>query len=139
MAREYLKKATLTAQSGASDVHDIVTGILNDIEAGGDEKALEYAAKFDNYDGNVILTEEEIAAACDQVSDKLKADIQFSHDNVKRFAEQQKATLADVEYEVVPGLIEVVEDFNALVYAFKLERRGRINGHLMWPNRACFF
>ena len=36
MARDYLKKATLTAQSGASDVHDIVQGILTDIEAGGD-------------------------------------------------------------------------------------------------------
>ena len=105
MAREYLKKATLTAQSGASDVHEIVTGILNDIEAGGDEKALEYAAKFDNYDGNVILTEEEIEAACAQVSDKLKADIQFAHDNVKRFAGAQKASLGDLQYEVVPGLI----------------------------------
>ena len=43
MAREYLKKATLTAQSGASDVHDLVQGILSDIETGGDAKAMEYA------------------------------------------------------------------------------------------------
>ena len=64
MARDYLKKATLTAQSDASNVHDIVRGILNDIEDGGDTKALEYAQKFDKYDGNVILTQEEIAAAC---------------------------------------------------------------------------
>ena len=35
MTREYLKKATLTAQSGASDVHELVQGILNDIEEGG--------------------------------------------------------------------------------------------------------
>ncbi len=63
MAREYLKKATLTAQSGASDVHDLVQGILSDIETGGDAKAMEYAAKFDKYDGNVMITAEEIAAA----------------------------------------------------------------------------
>ena len=44
MTREYLKKATLTARSGASDVNDIVQGILADIEEGGDAKALEYAA-----------------------------------------------------------------------------------------------
>ena len=37
MARDYLKKATLTAQSGASDVHDLVQGILSDIEEGGDD------------------------------------------------------------------------------------------------------
>lgn len=105
MALEYLKKATLTAQSGASDVHDIVQGILSDIEDGGDAKALEYAAKFDKYAGNVMLTEQEIAAASALVPQKLKEDIQFAHDNVKRFAEAQKATVSDIEYEIVPGLI----------------------------------
>ena len=105
MARDYLKKATLTAQSDASNVHDIVRGILNDIEEGGDAKAIEYAQKFDKYDGNVILTQQEIAAACELVPQKLKEDIQFAHENVRRFAEAQKATVSDVEHEVVPGLI----------------------------------
>ncbi|MFT7145702.1 MAG: sulfopropanediol 3-dehydrogenase [Yoonia sp.] len=105
MAREYLKKATLTAQSGASDVHDLVKGILDDIEAGGDAKAMEYAAKFDKYDGAVILNEADIAAATALVPQKLKEDIQFSHDNVRRFAQAQKATVSDIEYEIVPGLI----------------------------------
>ncbi len=105
MTREYLKKATLTASSGASDVHEIVQGILTDIEAGGDAKALEYAAKFDQYDGNVLLTQAEIEAAIAKVPEKIRADIQFAHDNVRRFAEAQKATLADVEVEVVPGMI----------------------------------
>ncbi|WP_415919584.1 histidinol dehydrogenase [Tateyamaria sp. SN6-1] len=105
MTREYLKKATLTSATGASDVHETVVQILSDIEAGGDATALDYAAKFDRYEGNVMLTPEEIEAAAALVPDKLKADIQFAHDNVKRFAEAQKATVADVEYEVVPGLI----------------------------------
>ncbi|MDO6482355.1 histidinol dehydrogenase [Shimia thalassica] len=104
MARNYLKKAKLTSKSDASDVHDTVVKILADIEEGGDAAALQYAAKFDNYDGNVLLTAEEIEAACALVPDRLKADIQFAHDNVKRFAEMQKSTVADVEYEVVPGL-----------------------------------
>lgn len=105
MARNYLKKATLTAQSGASDVHDLVKEILSDIEAGGDAKAREYAAKFDKYTGNIILTEAEIAAACDLVPRKLKGDIQFAHDNVRRFAEAQKATVSDIEVELAPGFI----------------------------------
>ncbi|MDO6479328.1 histidinol dehydrogenase [Shimia thalassica] len=104
MARNYLKKAKLTSKSDASDVHETVVKILADIEEGGDAAALQYAAKFDNYDGNVLLTAEEIEAACALVPDRLKADIQFAHDNVKRFAEMQKSTVADVEYEVVPGL-----------------------------------
>ena len=105
MARTYHKKATLTGQSGASDVHDIVQGILTDIEAGGDDKAREYAVKFDKYDGNIILTDEEIQAACDRVPEKLKQDIQFAHDNVRRFAEAQKGTVKDIEFEITPGLI----------------------------------
>jgi sulfopropanediol 3-dehydrogenase len=105
MPREYLKKAILTSKSDASEVRETVNAILADIEAGGDAAALEYAAKFDNYDGNILLTPEEISAASALVPDKLKADIQFAHNNVRRFAEQQKATVADVELEVVPGLI----------------------------------
>ena len=105
MPLEYLKKATLTASSGASDVHDTVQKILSEIEQGGDAKALEYAAKFDRYDGNVILTSEEIEAACALVPEKLKADIRFAHNNVKRFAETQKGTVCDVEMEITPGMI----------------------------------
>ncbi|MFY0691754.1 MAG: histidinol dehydrogenase [Paracoccaceae bacterium] len=105
MTREYLKKAPLTAKSDASEVQEIVQKILADIEAGGDAAALEYAAKFDKYEGNVVLTPEEIAAASAKVPEKLKRDIQFAHSNVKRFAETQKATLTDVELEVVPGVI----------------------------------
>ena len=105
MTREYLKKATLTAKSDASEVHETVKSILADIEEGGDAKAMEYAKKFDRYEGNVILTAAEIDAACALVPEKLKKDIQFAHDNVKRFAEAQKASVTDVELEIVPGMI----------------------------------
>jgi sulfopropanediol 3-dehydrogenase len=51
------------------------------------------------------MTQEEIDAACKLVPEKVKDDIRFSHDNVRRFAEQQKKTIADIEFEVVPGLV----------------------------------
>ncbi len=105
MTRDYLKKATLTAESDASEVHETVKTILADIETGGDAKAMEYAAKFDRYEGNVLLTPEEIEAAIALVPEKLKADIRFAHDNVKRFAELQKGTATDVEMEISPGFI----------------------------------
>jgi len=105
MTIEYLKKASLTSKSDASDVQETVRAILAEIEAGGDKVALDYAAKFDRYEGSIILSPEEIEAACAKVPEKLKADIRFAHDNVRRFAETQKATLTDVELEVVPGVI----------------------------------
>jgi sulfopropanediol 3-dehydrogenase len=105
MAREYLKKATLTSKSDASNVTEIVQTILNDIEAGRDQAALDYAKKFDKYEGSIILSKAEIDAAAALVPEKVKRDIEFSHANVRRFAEAQKATLKDIEVEVVPGLI----------------------------------
>ena len=105
MPREYLKKATLTSTSDASETKKIVREILDDIEAGGDARALEYASKFDRYEGPVLLSQADIDDAAAQVSDKLKRDIEFSHANVKKFAEAQRATLKDIEVEIVPGLI----------------------------------
>ena len=105
MTITYLKKATLTSTSDSSDVKKTVEDILNDIEAGGDNKAMEYAKKFDNYDGNILLTRDEIEAAKALVPEKLKQDINFAHDNVRRFAEIQRETLQDVEIEIVPGLM----------------------------------
>ena len=105
MTIEYLKKADLTSVSDSDDVSDTVQEILNKIEAGGDEAALAYAKQFDKYEGNIELTAAEIDAATALVPAKLRQDIQFAHDNVKRFAEAQKTTLQDVECEVVPGLI----------------------------------
>ncbi len=105
MARNYLKTAAKTAMTDSGDVRDTVQKILSDIEAGGDQAALAYATKFDKYEGSVILSAEEIAAASALVPEKLKADIQFAHDNVRRFAELQKSTMTDVEIEIVPGLI----------------------------------
>ena len=105
MSRTYLKKAQLTPKSNASEVHETVKNILIDIEAGGDDKAKEYASKFDQYQGNIILTDEEIKAASELVPAKLKKDIEFAHDNVRRFAEKQKETLKNTEIEIHPGFV----------------------------------
>ncbi len=105
MPVDYVKKAARTSSSDVTDVRATVQEMLDEIEANGEDAAREYAKKLDKYTGNMILTDEEIAQACDKVSDRLKSDIQFAHDNVKRFAEVQKDTLRDTEVEIVPGLI----------------------------------
>jgi sulfopropanediol 3-dehydrogenase len=104
MSRVYLKKAAKTSTSDSGDVRETVQKILDEIEAGGEAVARQYAEKFDRYTGNLVLSEEEIAAAAAQVPARLKDDIRFAHDNVRRFAEAQMATLTDIEVEVVPGL-----------------------------------
>jgi len=105
MSREYLKKAAKTSTTDSGDVRETVQTILDDIEKGGEEAAKRYAEKFDRYSGNIVLTRDEIAAAAALVPQKLKDDIRFAADNVRRFAEAQMATLIDIETEVVPGLV----------------------------------
>ncbi|MEM8540475.1 MAG: histidinol dehydrogenase [Pseudomonadota bacterium] len=105
MTREYLKKAPKTSATDAGDVSAKVQSILNDIESGREDAALKYAKEFDRYEGNIVLTREEIDAAAARVPQKLKDDIRFASDNVKRFAEQQLNSLQDFQYEVQPGFI----------------------------------
>ncbi len=105
MTRTYLKKATRTAQTGAGDVTATVQAMLSDIEAGGDAAALGIARRLDGYDGPVLLGPADIARASASLSQRLRDDIAFAHDNVRRFAQAQKETLRDVEIEVVPGFI----------------------------------
>ena len=105
MTVEYLRKAAKKSTDDAGDIHATVKGILDAIEAGGNEAAMRYAAQFDKYDGNVVLTREEIDGAATQIPQKLKDDIRFAWDNVRTFAEAQKASIQDFKTEIRPGLI----------------------------------
>ena len=60
MTYTFLKKSSMTSSSDTSDVRESVQTILDEIEAGGDEVALKYAAKFDQYEGNLVISNEEI-------------------------------------------------------------------------------
>ena len=87
MSVRYLKQAAKTAASGEQDVRAAVQTILDEIEAGGEAKAREYAAKFDKWDGETVVSREDRESAAERVPERLKDDIRFSHDQVRRFAE----------------------------------------------------
>ncbi|WP_323716381.1 histidinol dehydrogenase [Paracoccus aminovorans] len=104
MAVTQLKTAARSATTDAGDIEQTVRSILAGIEAGGEDAARRYANEFDGYDGNLILTRDEIDAAGEQVSLQLKDDIRYAYENIRKFAEAQKATIGDFEIEVRPGL-----------------------------------
>lgn len=105
MTRTYLKKAEKTSTSDASSVTETVQNILNEIEAGGEAAAKRVAEKFDGFSGNLVVTRDEVDAAAQKLTQKLKDDLRFAHDNVRKFAEAQKETLGSFEVEIVPGLV----------------------------------
>ncbi|WP_299423794.1 histidinol dehydrogenase [uncultured Shimia sp.] len=103
--RSYLKKALLKPEENTANVQETVSFILADIERGGDVEAQSYASKFDGYDGPTLVTEDAIERASEALPQTLKDDIHFAHDNVRRFAELQKATVRDFEAELLPGFV----------------------------------
>ncbi len=105
MAVEYLKKAGKTAATGEQDVRASVQAILDDIEAGGEAKVREYAAKFDKWEGDIVVSREAREAAAEKVPQRQKDDIRFAHDHVRRFAEAQKDAIRDAQVELRPGLV----------------------------------
>jgi len=82
----------------------IVRNMLQEIEAGGEAKAREYAKKLDGWDKDIVLSRAEIDAAIALVPEQAKQDIQFSHARVKAFAEAQLASMTEFETELSPGL-----------------------------------
>jgi len=104
MAVEYLKKATKTSATGEDDTRRIVAEMLADIEAGGEDRVRHYASTLDGWTGDIVVSKDEIAAAASKVPQRLRDDLQFAHERVRKFAEAQRASMTEFETELSPGL-----------------------------------
>ena len=108
MAVQHLKSAKPEAERAEDDARTRATveTILTDIEARGDAAVRELAAKFDGYaPPSFRLTPSEIEAAMQKVAPRDLQDIRFAQDQIRRFAEAQRATMTDLEVETLPGVI----------------------------------
>ncbi|MCF8511477.1 MAG: histidinol dehydrogenase [Rhodobacteraceae bacterium] len=101
----YLKKAMPPALADQQDVRSVVEGILAQIAAGGEAAARRFTADLDHWSGDIVVSQATRDAAAALVPEQLKADIRFAHDNIRRFAEAQRATVTDCAVEILPGLI----------------------------------
>jgi len=104
MTVEYLKKATKTAATGEEDTRRIVAEMLADIEAGGEDRVQHYASTLDGWTGDIVVSRDEIAAAAEKVPQRLRDDLQFAHERIRKFAEAQRASMTEFETELSPGL-----------------------------------
>jgi sulfopropanediol 3-dehydrogenase len=96
-------------QEAAADmdakVKATVENILGDIETRGDTAVRELSEKFDKWAPQSFrLSADEIEAAVARLPAQTIDDIKFAQANIRRFAEIQKASLKDVEEEVLPGV-----------------------------------
>jgi sulfopropanediol 3-dehydrogenase len=87
-------------------VRTIVEGILADIAARGDVAVREMSVKFDRWDrDDYRLTDAEIRECLSQLSNRDIDDIKFAQEQVRNFAEHQRAALTDIEVETLPGIV----------------------------------
>ena len=87
-------------------VQQIVSDIIRDIEERGDAAVKEYTAKFDKFEAdNLRLTREQIDACYEELTQENLDDIAFAQEQVRNFAQIQRASMLDVEEETLPGVI----------------------------------
>jgi sulfopropanediol 3-dehydrogenase len=108
MTITYLKRGKSGADRAEDDarVRATVEEVLKDIEAHGDAAVRALSAKYDHYEPvSFRLTPSEITAAMQQMSARDMADICFAQDQIRRFAQAQRASMTDIEVETLPGVI----------------------------------
>jgi sulfopropanediol 3-dehydrogenase len=89
-----------------AQVRITVETALADIEVRGDAAIREMSIKFDGIDRESYqLTDAEIQACLDSMSDQELKDIEFAQNQVRNFAQHQKNALQDIEVETMPGVI----------------------------------
>ena len=102
---QYIKKAAKTAYTDEGNTKEIVKNLLENIKEKGESEAIRLTKEFDKYEGDILISKEEIERAKQALSPELKKDIQLAYANVKKFAQAQRDTLTECEIEITDGLI----------------------------------
>ncbi|GGI57513.1 histidinol dehydrogenase [Winogradskyella haliclonae] len=79
-------------------IESIVNTVFNDIKENGDAALKDYTLKFDNVALNaLVVSEDEIVQALNNVTDKLKQAIQLAKSNIEKFHKAQKTDKVFIE------------------------------------------
>ena len=108
MVIEVLKQSKPESEKAQEDakVRSVVESTLADVEQRGDAAVRELSEQFDHYSPKSFrLTPSEIEAAMQKVSTRDMDDIKFAQDQIRGFAEAQRASMSDIEVETQPGVI----------------------------------
>lgn len=100
----HLKKPELVSADGDATVRARVEAMLDDIRANGEAAVRAYAKDLDGWSGEFVLEGAKKQKLLDQVTPQAKADIEFAHRQIKRFAEAQRDSLVDFQIDTEPGV-----------------------------------
>lgn len=103
-----LKEGISEAQAleTSNQVREVVEGILQGITENGDTHVRELSEKFDKWSpASFRLSDDEIQACIDSLSEETLNDIKFAQEQVKNFARIQLDSMKNVEVETRPGVV----------------------------------
>ncbi|KAL3471749.1 histidinol dehydrogenase [Aspergillus californicus] len=87
------------------DVPSIVRGVIDDIRANGDKAVRSYSEKFDKWSPQSFkLSHKDIEDIISQVPQQTLDDIKTVQQNVRAFADEQRKSITDFEYQIRPGV-----------------------------------
>ena len=104
---EYLKRGASQVETDAvqEQVRKIVEGMIAQVRLRGDEAVREYSEKLDHWSPKSFrLSAEELERLIASVPVETLDDIRFAQQQVRGFAQHQKAALQDIEVETLPGV-----------------------------------
>src|SRR5487761_562193 len=103
-----IKSGALAGSQDEADarIRGTVESIIADVRARGDDAVRELSERFDKWSPpSFRLSDGEIAALVAKVAPQTIADIEFAQQQIRNFAEIQRASLKDVEVETLPGVV----------------------------------
>jgi sulfopropanediol 3-dehydrogenase len=103
----YLKQRVTQAVTDAIDlkVRRTVESILDEVKLRGDAAVRELSVKFDGWSPESFrLSATDIDAIMAKVAPGTIDDIRFAQQQIRNFAEHQRASIRDIEVETLPGV-----------------------------------
>jgi len=101
---EYLKRAAKTPETETGHARQVAGEMLADIEARGEAAVRDYAAKLDNWRGEIVVTSADIERRTRDIPSSVKRDIEFATGQVRKFAVAQCNSIREFATELQPGL-----------------------------------
>ena len=101
---EYLKRAAKTPETETGHARQVASDMLADIEARGEAAVRDYAAKLDNWRGEIVVTSADIERRTRDIPSSVKHDIEFATAQVRKFAVAQRESIREFATELQPGL-----------------------------------
>ncbi len=101
----FLKAETSPSQRDNRKLEETVRDVLGQVQADGDAALSRFSAKFDQVEiERFEVSPAEIKASLADLAPQTRADTEFAIERVRAFAQAQRATMVDLDREMLPGL-----------------------------------